>query len=108
MPRIINSRSGLPASDASGSRAEDVPACLLACLAAVLAPLDSIQPAMRFGSLRRCFATLRRPAVHFLFVPTASRTDMKAWDASPFITFMGVNVITRGAERSEAELINRE
>ena len=33
---------------------------------------------------------------------------MKAWDASPFIKFMGVKVISRGGERSEAELINRE
>ena len=32
---------------------------------------------------------------------------MKAWDASPFIKFMGVNVITRSPERSEAELTNR-
>jgi len=33
---------------------------------------------------------------------------MKKWDASPFITFMGVTVITRGADRSEAELVNRD
>ena len=33
---------------------------------------------------------------------------MKAWDASPFIKFMGVNVITRSPERSEAELTNRD
>jgi 1,4-dihydroxy-2-naphthoyl-CoA hydrolase len=33
---------------------------------------------------------------------------MKAWDASPFIKFMGVNVITRSKERSEAELVNRD
>ena len=33
---------------------------------------------------------------------------MKAWDDSPFIKFMGVNVITRGPDRSEAELVNRE
>ncbi len=33
---------------------------------------------------------------------------MKEWDASPFIKFMGVNVITRGADRSEAELVNRD
>jgi uncharacterized protein (TIGR00369 family) len=33
---------------------------------------------------------------------------MKAWDASPFIKLMGVKVISRGGERSEAELINRE
>ncbi len=33
---------------------------------------------------------------------------MKAWDASPFIKFMGVKVIRRGGERSEAELTNRE
>ena len=33
---------------------------------------------------------------------------MKAWDDSPFIKFMGVKVITRGPDRSEAELVNRE
>ena len=33
---------------------------------------------------------------------------MKVWDASPFIKLMGVNVISRAAERSEAEVINRE
>src|SRR5688572_12435704 len=33
---------------------------------------------------------------------------MKAWDASPFITFMGVNVLTRSPERSEAEVFNRD
>ena len=33
---------------------------------------------------------------------------MKAWDASPFIKFMGVKVISRGGERSKAELVNRE
>ena len=34
--------------------------------------------------------------------------DAKAWDSSPFIKFMGVNVITRSPERSEAEVVNRE
>jgi 1,4-dihydroxy-2-naphthoyl-CoA hydrolase len=33
---------------------------------------------------------------------------MKAWDDSPFIKFMGVKVITRGPDRSEAELVNRD
>ena len=33
---------------------------------------------------------------------------MKEWDASPFIKFMGVKVITRGPDRSEAELVNRD
>ena len=33
---------------------------------------------------------------------------MKAWDSSPFIKFMGVNVIIRSPERSEAELTNRD
>ena len=33
---------------------------------------------------------------------------MKTWDGSPFIDFMGVNVIKRSPERSEAELVNRE
>ena len=32
---------------------------------------------------------------------------MKAWDDSPFIKFMGVKVITRGPDRSEAELVAR-
>jgi uncharacterized protein (TIGR00369 family) len=33
---------------------------------------------------------------------------MKAWDTSPFIKLMGVKVISRSGERSEAELVNRE
>ncbi len=33
---------------------------------------------------------------------------MKAWVASPFVKLMGVTVITRGGDRSEAELVNRE
>lgn len=33
---------------------------------------------------------------------------MKAWDASPFLKFMGLKVISRAAERSEAELTNRD
>jgi uncharacterized protein (TIGR00369 family) len=33
---------------------------------------------------------------------------MKAWDASPFFKLMGVKVIARSAERSEAELTNRD
>ena len=33
---------------------------------------------------------------------------MKTWDASPFLKLMGVTVITRGGDRSEAELVNRE
>ena len=34
--------------------------------------------------------------------------DAKAWDTSPFIKFMGVKVINRSPERSEAELVIRE
>lgn len=33
---------------------------------------------------------------------------MKEWGDSPFIKFMGVKVITRGPDRSEAELVNRD
>lgn len=33
---------------------------------------------------------------------------MKPWEASPFLKLMGVKVITRGGDRSEAELVNRE
>lgn len=33
---------------------------------------------------------------------------MKTWDRSPFLALMGVNVIIRSPERSEAELVNRD
>ncbi len=33
---------------------------------------------------------------------------MNDYDPSPFIKLMGVKIITRGPERSEAELVNRE
>jgi uncharacterized protein (TIGR00369 family) len=33
---------------------------------------------------------------------------MPAWKPSPFIKLMGVTIIQRAAERSEAELVNRE
>jgi 1,4-dihydroxy-2-naphthoyl-CoA hydrolase len=49
-----------------------------------------------------------RPAAGFCPFQTVPRIDMKAWDASPFIKLMGVNVISRAAERSEAKVVNRE
>ncbi len=33
---------------------------------------------------------------------------MKAWNESPFLKLMGVTVIRRAAERSEASLVNRD
>jgi 1,4-dihydroxy-2-naphthoyl-CoA hydrolase len=33
---------------------------------------------------------------------------MTTWEASPFIKLLGVTIIRRGADRSEAELVNRE
>jgi len=36
------------------------------------------------------------------------RKAMAAWEPSPFIKLLGVTIIARGADRSEAELVNRE
>jgi 1,4-dihydroxy-2-naphthoyl-CoA hydrolase len=33
---------------------------------------------------------------------------MSAWEPSPFIKLMGVSIVSRAAERSEAELVNRD
>jgi uncharacterized protein (TIGR00369 family) len=55
-------------------------------------------------------AVRRVPALSFFQItPTiGNRFDMKTWDASPFLTFMGLTVTKRSPERSEAELVNRE
>ena len=78
----------------------------------VIALLDSIQPPMQFGRARRFFhgALPRLPFLPFSRATRGSHESMgcKAWDSSPFIKFMGVNVITRSPERSEAELVNRD
>ena len=78
----------------------------------VIALLDSIQPPMQFGRARRFFhgALPRLPLVSVQPAARGHHESMgcKAWDTSPFIAFMGVNVITRSPERSEAELVNRD